>query len=100
MKQSWMRLDEKQSLKADMLQFGQRHKMWKQNLKRINCFVYDAIEGQMKEVKGVGRRLTQPLDGSRNRRRYRKLKEKAEQGEKYIYRTNVRKKYKLSHICS
>ena len=38
----------------------------------------DAIEGQMTEVKGVGRRRTQLLDDLRNRRRYWELKEEAE----------------------
>ena len=36
------------------------------------------IEGQMTEVKGVGRRRTQLLDDLRNRRRYWELKEEAE----------------------
>ena len=31
---------------------------------RRNCLLHDAIEGQMMEVKGVGRRRTQLLDGS------------------------------------
>ena len=34
-----------------------------------NCLLRDVIEGQMTEVKGVGRR-TQLLDDLRNRRRY------------------------------
>ena len=34
-----------------------------------NCLLHDAIEGQMTEVKGLGRR-TQLLDGLRNRRRH------------------------------
>ena len=38
----------------------------------------DAIEGQMTEVKGVGRRRTQLLDDLRNRRKYWELKEEAE----------------------
>ena len=29
---------------------------------RKNCLLHDAIEGQIKEVKGVGRRKTQLLD--------------------------------------
>ena len=29
---------------------------------RINCLFLDVIEGQMTEVKGVGRRTTQGLD--------------------------------------
>ena len=35
---------------------------------RRNCPLHDAIEGQMAEMKGVGRRTTQLLDGLRNRR--------------------------------
>ena len=44
---------------------------------RIISFLYDAIEGQMTEVKVVGRIRTQILDGLRNTR-YWELKEKAE----------------------
>jgi hypothetical protein len=46
---------------------------------RRNCLLRDAIEGQMTEVKGVGRRRrrTQLLDDLRNRR-YCELKEEAE----------------------
>ena len=42
--------------------------------------LYDAIEGQMTDVKGVGRRRrrTQLIDDLRNRRRYWELKEEAE----------------------
>ena len=40
-----------------------------------NCLLRDAIEGQMTEVKGVGRTASICL---RNRRRYRELKEEAE----------------------
>ena len=43
-----------------------------------NCRLHDAIVGQMTEVKGVGRRRTQLLEDLRNRRRYWKLKEVAE----------------------
>ena len=45
---------------------------------RRNCLLHDAIEGQMTEVKGVGRRRTQFLDDLRNRRRYWERKEEAE----------------------
>jgi hypothetical protein len=45
---------------------------------RRNCLLHDAIEGQMTEMKGVGRRRTQLLDDLRNRRRYWKLKNQAE----------------------
>ena len=46
---------------------------WIGHILRRNCLLHDAIEGQMKEVKGVGRR-TQLLDDLRNRRRYWELK--------------------------
>ena len=46
-------------------------------LRRI-CLFHEEIEGQMTEVKGVGRRRTQLLDDLRNRRRYWELKEEAE----------------------
>jgi hypothetical protein len=45
---------------------------------RRNCLLHDAIEGQMTEVKGVGRRGTQLLDDIRNRRRYWELKGEGE----------------------
>ena len=37
---------------------------------RRNCLLHDAIEEQMTEVKGLGRRRAQLLDDLRNRRRY------------------------------
>ena len=40
---------------------------------RRNYLLHDAIEGQMTEVKGVGRRITQLLDDMRNMRRYWEL---------------------------
>jgi hypothetical protein len=39
------------------------------------------MEGQMMEVKGVGRRRTQLLEDLRNKRRYWELKEEAEDGK-------------------
>ena len=51
---------------------------WIGHILRRNCLFYDAIEGQMTEVKGVGRRRTQLLDDLRNRRTYWELKEEAE----------------------
>ena len=45
---------------------------------RRNYLLHDVIEGQMTEVKGVGKRITQLLDDMRNRRRYWELKEEAE----------------------
>jgi hypothetical protein len=47
---------------------------WISHILRRNCLLHDAIEGQMTEVKGVGRRRTQFLDDLRNRRRYWKIK--------------------------
>ena len=47
------------------------------NLRR-NCLLHDAIEGQMTEVKEVGRLRAQLLDDLRNRRRYKELKEETE----------------------
>ena len=42
---------------------------WTGHILRINLLLHDAIEGQMTEVKGVGRRRTQLLDDLRNRRK-------------------------------
>ena len=42
---------------------------WIGHILRINCLLHNAIEGQMTEVKGVGRR-TQFLDDLRNTRKY------------------------------
>jgi hypothetical protein len=50
---------------------------WIGNVLKRNC-PHDVIEGQMTEMKGVGRRRTQLLDDFRNRRRYWELKEEAE----------------------
>ena len=51
---------------------------WNGHILRRNCFLHDAIEEQMTEVKGVGRRRTQLLDDLRNRRRCWEIKEEAE----------------------
>ena len=51
---------------------------WIGHILRRNCLLHDAIEGQMTEAKGVGRRRTQLLDDLRNRRRYWDVKEEAE----------------------
>jgi len=45
---------------------------------RRNFCLHDAIEGQMKEVKGVGTR-TELLDDLRKRRRYWELKKEAKE---------------------
>ena len=49
---------------------------------RRNCLLYGVIEGQMTELKGVGRIRTHVLDDLRNRRRYWELKEEAEDRER------------------
>jgi hypothetical protein len=43
---------------------------WIGHILRRNCLLNYVIEGQMMEVKGVGRRRTQLLDDLRHRRRY------------------------------
>ena len=48
---------------------------------RINCLLHDAIEGQLTEVKEVGRR-TQLLDHFRKEQIYWELKEEAEDRKK------------------
>ena len=53
-------------------------------LLRRNCLLRDVIEGQMMEVKGVGRRRrTELLDDLKNRRRYWELKEEAEDRKRW-----------------
>ena len=55
-----------------------REANWSGHILRRNCLLHDANEGQMMEVKGVGRTRTQVLDDMRNRRKYWELKEEAE----------------------
>ena len=55
---------------------------WIGHILRINCLLHNAIEGQMTEVKGVGRRRTKLLDDLRNRRKFWELKERAEDRKK------------------
>ena len=40
--------------------------------------LHDVIEGQITDVKGVGRRRTELVDDLRSKRRYWKLKEESE----------------------
>ena len=52
---------------------------WIDHILRRNFLLHDAIDGQMREVNGVGRRTQLLLvDDLRNRRRYWKVKEEAE----------------------
>ena len=63
------RMGEKINLLNNILR---RKVNWIGHILRRNCFLHDAIEGQVMEVKGVRgrRRRTQLLDDLRNRRRY------------------------------
>ena len=57
---------------------------WICHIVRRYCLLHDAIEGQMTEVKGVGRRITTQLhDELRNRRKYCKRKGEAEDRERW-----------------
>ena len=67
------RIVEKRTLLNNIIR---RKVNWIGHILRRNCLLNDAIEGQMTEVKAVGRR-TQFHD-LRNRRRYWKLKVEAE----------------------
>ena len=67
-------LIEKRTLLNNILR---RKANWIGHTLRRNCLLHDAIEGQMTEVKAVGRRRTQLLDDLRNER-YWDLKEEAE----------------------
>ena len=67
------RIGEKRTLLNNILR-----KTANSHILRKNCLLHDDIEGQMTEVKAVGRRRKQLLDELRNKRRYWELKEKAE----------------------
>ena len=73
------RIGEKRTLLNNILR---RKANWIGHILRRNCLLHDAIEGQMTEVKGVGRRRTQFLDYLRNRR-YWGLKEEAEDRKRW-----------------
>ena len=66
------RIEEKRTILNNILR---RRANWIGHILRRNCLLHDVSEGQMTEVKGVGRRRTQLLDDLRNRRRYWELKE-------------------------
>ena len=65
------RIGEKRAL---LNNFQRRKVNWIGHILRRNCLLHGAIEGQMTEVKEVGRRRTQLLDDFRIRRRYWELK--------------------------
>ena len=60
-----------------------RKPKWIGHILRRNCLLHAAIEGEMTEVKGVGRRRTELLGDLRNRRRYWGLKEEAEDRKRW-----------------
>jgi len=68
---------------------------------RRNFFLHDAIEGQMTEMKGVGRRRTKLLEDLRNRKGYWGLKDKAECKKRckrqFINSTQDREKHLLTN---
>ena len=68
------RIGEQRTLLNNILR---RKANWIGHILRRICPLHDAIEGQMTEVKGVGRRRIQLLDHLRKRRRYWEPKEKA-----------------------
>ena len=51
---------------------------WAGHILRRNCLLHDVSEGQMTEVRGVGRRRTQLHDVLGIRRKYWELKEEVE----------------------
>jgi hypothetical protein len=74
------RIGEKKTLLNNILR---RKANWIGHILRSNCLLHIVIEGQMTEVKGVGRRRTHLLDDLRNRRRYWELKEEAEDRKRW-----------------
>ena len=62
-KQVLDRIGEKRTLLNNILR---RKANWIGHILRRNCLLHDAIEGQMAEVKGVGRRRTQLRDDLKN----------------------------------
>ena len=72
----------------------QRRKVnWIGHILRRNCLRHDAVDGQMTELKRVGRRRTQLLNYLRNRRRYSELKEEAEDWKRWRRQFINRTKY-------
>ena len=74
------RIGEKRTLINNILR---KKANWISHILRRNCLLHDVIEGQMTEVKGLGRRKTQLLNDFRNRIRYWELKEEAEDRERW-----------------
>jgi hypothetical protein len=72
-------IGEKMTLLNNILR---RNANWIGHILRRSCLLHDAIEGQMTEVKGVGRR-TQLFDYLRNRRKCWELKEETEDRKRW-----------------
>ena len=84
------RIGQKRTLLNNILH---RNANWITHILKINYLLHDAFEGQMTEVKGVGRRRTQLLDALRNRRKYWELKEEAEDRKKGDDSLSIEYKY-------
>ena len=69
------RIEEKRTLRNNILC---RKANWIDHIVGKKCLLYDEIEEQMTEVKGIGRGRTQLLDDLRDRIRYWELKEETE----------------------
>jgi hypothetical protein len=74
------RIGEKRTLLNNIIR---RKANWIGHILRRNCLLHNSIEGQMTEVKGVGRRRAQLLDDMRNRGRYWELQEEAEDRKRW-----------------
>ena len=72
------RIGEKKTLLNDILS-GKAN--WIDHILRRNCHFNDAIEGQVEEVKGVGR--AKLIDYLRSRRRYWEIKEEAKDRKRW-----------------
>ena len=73
------RIEEKRRFPNNILR---RKANWSGHILRINCLLHDAVEGQIPEVKRVGR-STQLFDYLINRRRYWELKEESEDRKRW-----------------
>ena len=76
--QALQHIEEKRTVLYNILR---RKGNWIGHILRRNCLLHDANEGQMTEVKGVGRR-TQLLDDLRNRK-YWELEDEAENRKRW-----------------
>ena len=73
-----IKCSEKVTSEQVLERIGEQKTLLNNILRRSNCLPHDITEGQMTELKGVGKIRTQHLDELRNRRRYWELKEESE----------------------